>query len=241
MKLEWAAKTHTGSRSVNEDWMGSLITPEWSCFIVADGCGAHEGSGLAACSFCEAVLEFFPATFKQLKTHPESTVTNLFNKAREKMASLLVASGFTDAQTTCAAVFIHEQQIIFAHVGDSRIYRLSPEGTWRTTDHSMVQALIDRKLLPEGAELSHPTRNILLRSIGIYLPTEPTILIDAPLTPADALVLCTDGFWEVTSIDQLLELAQAMHMDAALDRHIHQVLMMYSELDNLTVEMVRLA
>jgi protein phosphatase len=72
-----------------------------------------------------------------------------------------------------------------AHVGDSRAYHISPEGTITqiTTDHSFVQALLDAKQITEEQAETHPMGHILYRALGQNQRPQGGHLFDAPAPP----------------------------------------------------------
>jgi PPM family protein phosphatase len=78
-------------------------------------------------------------------------------------------------------------------VGDSRAYLLR-EGTLQriTTDHTVVEGLVEKgELTPQEASI-HPQRSILTRAIGV----EGEVQVDQAsidLMPGDRLLLCSDG------------------------------------------------
>ena len=72
------------------------------------------------------------------------------------------------AGETLVACLVQHGTALWAHVGDSRLYRLR-EGvlTQLTRDHSHVQDLVDAGLLtPEQARVA-PNRNLVTRAVGI--------------------------------------------------------------------------
>jgi serine/threonine protein phosphatase PrpC len=64
----------------------------------------------------------------------------------------------------------------------------------------------------------HEDRNRLLRTLGNDEEPRPTLVpAPVPLTPGDAFLLCTDGFWEyVTETEMEITLAKAADPDTWL-------------------------
>jgi protein phosphatase len=90
--------------------------------------------------------------------------------------------------TTVAGVALteHEDEVCWLafHVGDSRIYRWSEESGLEqvSTDHSVVQALVDAGAITEERALTHPQRHMITKALGFgdrggadfaFLPIEP--------------------------------------------------------------------
>jgi protein phosphatase len=96
--------------------------------------------------------------------------------------------------TTVSALLRHNNQVVIAHIGDSRIYRLR-DGVLEqiTTDHTFVQKLVETgRISPEEA-LVHPRRNVLMRVLG---DVEGSVDVDTAVLdtePGDRWMLCSDG------------------------------------------------
>ncbi len=243
MNLEYANKTHIGTRPENQDYLGSSHIDPWYCFVVTDGCGAYPGSGLAAKYFCEIILDSLPALVDSLSHSPKPTIKTLFDTANERMNRLTAMAGYPEAQTTCAAAWLSEQHTVLAHIGDSRIYRISNEQCWHTKDHSWVQALIDNgDIAPEEA-LNHPDRHILSQTIGNNQPLKPAITVMPPLQVGETLILCTDGFWINCQQSQFFKLAESSNIQKLLNQYVLALVKTHRKdalsLDNVTVQVVR--
>ncbi|MFR1475155.1 MAG: SpoIIE family protein phosphatase [Hydrogeniiclostridium mannosilyticum] len=95
--------------------------------------------------------------------------------------------------TTIVAAVVVNGSYYIAYAGDSRAY-LVRQGISRqlTTDHSMVQEMVDNGDLTEQEAKFHPHKNIITRVLGV----NPDIKVDyreACLESGDILLLCTDG------------------------------------------------
>jgi protein phosphatase len=85
-------------------------------------------------------------------------------------------------------------RFVVAHIGDSRIYRLSNgELTQVTADHTFVQQLIDAGRITEAEAKDHPRRSVLMRVLG-DVDDDPSIdTTDLPAIPGERWLLCSDG------------------------------------------------
>lgn len=109
--------------------------------------------------------------------------------------------------STVVVALLSGRHMVFAHVGDSRAYRVR-EGRVQllTTDHSWVQRQVDAGVITAEAARSHPQRNILTRSLGDSLP--PDVDVDrVEVRDGDVFVLCSDGLTGGLEDADLLELA----------------------------------
>ena len=96
--------------------------------------------------------------------------------------------------TTVTALLLAEGKLHFAHIGDSRAYRLrNGEFEQVSVDHTFVQRLIDEgRLRPEEAE-THPHKNVLMRVLG-DVDASPELDLDTlDVEPGERWLLCSDG------------------------------------------------
>lgn len=109
--------------------------------------------------------------------------------------------------TTLTAVLIEGRHAHIAHVGDSRAYlHRAGEFAQLTTDHTLVQRLIDEGRLTREQADHHPQRSMITRAIGV----DDEIVVDAmtlDLLPGDRLLICSDGLTNpVSDVDLAHEL-----------------------------------
>ena len=106
------------------------------------------------------------------------------------------------ATTVIAAWFIGDR-IAVGNVGDSRLYRVRGASIEQiTTDHSLVQELIERGVCtPEEAQKSAP-KNLVTRAIGIHASVDVDVFEEAVL-PEDVFLLCTDGLHDLVSNQEM--------------------------------------
>jgi PPM family protein phosphatase len=172
--------------------------------LVADGMGGHNAGEIASRMAAETISrEYF-----RHKGSVESSLLQAFNLANRKIyeASKLKTQ-YRGMGTTCTAVVIKDDQIYYAHVGDSRAYLYTPEGIrCITTDHTLVQEMIKKgEIAPEEAD-SHPKRNILTNAMG----TKPELSIDVGLHDGffenqNKILICSDGLYEYLNNQELFE------------------------------------
>ena len=97
--------------------------------------------------------------------------------------------------TLTTALIYRGSEALFANVGDTRAYLLR-EGRLEqvTRDHSLVAYLVQMGELTREQARTHPSGNILVRSVGSTDDVEIDVF-HIPLQAGDALLLCTDGLW----------------------------------------------
>ena len=111
---------------------------------------------------------------------------------------------FTGMGTTLVAALVRGREVTVVNVGDSRAYVCDRDGIKQlTTDHSLVQMMVERgELTPELAR-TYPGKNFITRAIG----TEPVVDCDLyhhKVDRGDCLLLCSDGLSNMMDAQEIL-------------------------------------
>jgi len=183
---EQYSATDTGrQRRANED---SLLARS-PLFVVADGMGGAQAGEVAS----RIAVESFQHELDG-PADPEGRLAARALAANARIHELSQHnSEHAGMGTTLTAVYVGEEEVAIAHVGDSRAYCLRDgELTRLTDDHSLVDELIrEGKLTPEEAE-DHPQRSVITRALG----PEAAVEVDTRsyrARPGDVYLLCSDG------------------------------------------------
>jgi PPM family protein phosphatase len=189
--------TDTGlQRRANEDSM--LVRSP--LFVVADGMGGAQAGEVAS----RLAVDTFKGGLAD-GSAPEASLLAQVEQANARINELSHANiEHAGMGTTITAVYLGEQDMVVAHVGDSRAYCLREGELLRLTDdHSLVDELIRQgKLTPEEAE-EHPQRSVITRALG----PEATVEVDVRTfraRPGDVYLLCSDGLTTMLAEDDLL-------------------------------------
>jgi protein phosphatase len=209
-------------RENNEDKF-DFIAPEdpetlannGSLYAVADGMGGHAAGQIAAEMALKALIKSYysrvsPRAEDRLRRAIQEANSLVYDTAR----SIPDRSGMG---TTLVIALIRENNLILAHVGDSRAY-LIREGTITqiTQDHSWVAEQVARGALTHEEALRSPFKNVITRSVGVQAEVEPDLSVH-PLQESDLILLCSDGLTGQLSDQQIRELAsQGSPSEAAL-------------------------
>ncbi len=232
---EQYAGTDTGlQRRANED---SLLARS-PLFVVADGMGGAQAGEVASKIAVESFHAGLPhdsSPEEALAAHALAANARIYELSRKNAEQAGMG-------TTLTALYVGEQEVAIAHVGDSRAYCLRDGELLRLTDdHSLVDELIrEGRLTPEEAE-EHPQRSIITRALG----PEETVEIDTRsfrARPGDLYLLCSDGLTSMVPESRLAELLR-QHADARL-REVGEALIAEANRaggrDNITVILLRL-
>ena len=207
-------------------------------FVIADGMGGAQAgevaSKIAVESFHGGLPDGSPPE-EGLAAHALAANARIHALSRENAEQAGMG-------TTLTAVYVGEQEVAIAHVGDSRAYCLREGELLRLTDdHSLVDELIrEGRLTPEEAE-DHPQRSIITRALG----PEETVEVDTRSFRAragDIYLLCSDGLTSMVPEARLAEVLR-LHAGARL-RDIGEALIAEANRaggrDNITVILLRL-
>src|ERR1700677_2875298 len=230
---EQYAGTDTGlQRRANED---SLLARS-PLFVVADGMGGAQAGEVAS----RIAVECFQPGLTDA-SQPELALATLAREANTRIHELSHANAEQAGMgTTLTAVYIGEQEVAIAHVGDSRAYCLRDGQLLRLTDdHSLVDELMRQgRLTPEEA-VEHPQRSVITRALG----PEGMVEVDTRSVRAragDVYLICSDGLTTMISEEQIASilLAYPRLSDAgeALIAAAHQA----GGRDNISVVLIRL-
>jgi PPM family protein phosphatase len=216
--FQTARLSETGGRPNNEDFCGFFHADSSACWAVADGLGSHNAGEQASKTAVETVLESF-------RRNPELSTAALEGHIDAAQDAILKMQqrdpAMAGMRTTLVVLISDARQALWAHVGDSRLYRFQARGlTAQTEDHSVPQALAKAGEISQSQIRGHPDRNRLLRSLGDPTLARPSVLATPVLlTGADAFLLCTDGFWEyLLEIEMLADLVASASPEEWLHR-----------------------
>lgn len=193
-----------GGRTVNEDHVVYYEDEDWFITVIADGLGGCGKGDIASRTACTTILE----NFLEAPAIDKRTISTLFKTADEAVCMLQNAA--VKMKTTAAAVVMNEEEICCAHIGDSRIYVFKNQKiSYQSIDHSVVMQLLQSGKIKEDELRNHPDRNKVLRVLGSGGEGDCEVHY-LKYYDADALLLCTDGFWQyVNELEMQIDLARA--------------------------------
>ena len=226
------------TRPNNEDVWVSV--PEIGFFALADGMGGHQAGEVAAKEtldhLCLSAKEIKSADCVELMIELKSAI----EKANEWVYRLGKGSESLNGMgtTLCCLIWV-QNTIVYAHVGDSRIYRLRDQKLeLLTRDHSLMAKWLATGKLAEECETPFPYKNVITRAIGTAARAKPEIAASAHV-PGDLYFLCTDGLSDVLSLEEIEKiLNQFPDLETAAQRLIERAKIKGSS-DNMTLLMIQ--
>lgn len=249
LDLRWSAMTHPGTyRSNNEDRFLAMLVDQRGVrylgkdgqvntrdtdvvFAVADGMGGERSGELAGKIALDNITQILPRAY--LMTHEDLVdsapmiLKGLFTAIHAEL--VLLGKGdklCTNMGATLTLAWIHRSIVMFAHIGDTRLYHFhaskntessskpivcaqsSLQMTQVTEDHTYVGWLRRTGKLNERESRFHPRKNVLSKALGAGNQFVEPQCGTFELKPGDKFVLCTDGItdglWDRAVCDLVL-------------------------------------
>ncbi|MBS0468459.1 MAG: serine/threonine-protein phosphatase [Proteobacteria bacterium] len=204
---------HKGDRDYQQDQVALLSHPRFNgCVlgVVADGMGGRSGGRKAS----DQVMMTARQLFERYSPDSDDAAALLKDIVQEShiVIRLTAISAEQEPHSTVAVFLINPRgDCHWAHAGDSRIYHFhGGRLIHRTSDHSYVQALVDRGELTEAEASNHPHSNILIGCLGSESDPPVAAHLIAQLRPGDTLLACSDGVWHYFSPAELASVLESL-------------------------------
>jgi len=210
-KLTVYGETDVGQlREHNEDFIG--WDAHLGLILLADGMGGHNAgevaSELAVSSIRDALQDVlgpdmassdmidFNDAIREAIVYANDEIIRMANERLE-------CAGMG---TTIVVTLFHGDRVIIANVGDSRMYRLRDKALSQlTTDHSLVQEMLDNGYISEEEAQLSASRNLITRALGIADQVDVDVAQDTAQN-GDTYLLCSDGLTDLVTDQEILQL-----------------------------------
>lgn len=199
--------TETGNRSHNED---SVFPPPGRAtvadrlFLVCDGVGGEHRGEVASAEACRCLSDYFEGS-PDLTASPDE-VQQALDYTRQAFAAIEKQDPDTAGMaTTLTLLYLLDNRVVIAHLGDSRIYQVRDgKIIYQTRDHKWVNDLIASGVITEEQAREHPKKNVITRVLSASRPDPADYELIDDVRVGDYFFLCTDGVLERV-YDGLLE------------------------------------
>ena len=215
---------------VNNEGPAPLV----NLFVVADGMGGHNAGDIASCQAISAFCEFFNENQSFVYTEQFLADALLYANVRvhDHAQSNPALAGMG---TTLSAVTTDENNLYYAHVGDSRIYVVAEDGmTQITRDHSLVAEMAEKGIITPEEAIHHPEKNIITRAVG----TDVHVNIDRgyfPIGDVKHVLICSDGLIDMVNDAEIFRILAS---DAAISDKVNELIARANDgggVDNISV------
>jgi serine/threonine protein phosphatase PrpC len=197
-RLSATTGLHRGDRAYQQDQVQIIPhhrVPGSVMAVLADGMGGKSGGRKAADQVVLTALQIYERYSPERDSAPQ-LLTQLVREAH-LMIKLTAIAAEEEPHSTIAAFMIGPaRECDFVHAGDSRVYHFSGgELVSRTTDHSLVQRLIEDGQLTEEQANAHPQGNLLTGCLGTHQDPPLSLGHIDKLEVGDCMLACSDGLW----------------------------------------------
>ncbi|OKH19276.1 serine/threonine phosphatase [[Limnothrix rosea] IAM M-220] len=261
LNLEDAGLSDIGNqRDHNEDYFGiqtqlekqeNLLGKQVKArglYIVCDGMGGHAAGEVASALSVESLQNYFQK-YWQDKLPDEETIKTAIWQTNQKVYDINLKnsrSGSGRMGTTLVMVLVQDNKAAIAHVGDSRIYRVSRKWDLEqlTTDHEVGQREIQKGVEPDIA-YGRADAYQLTQAIGprdnTFVQPDVTFI---DINEDSLFLLCSDGLSDNSLLEQSWEkhLLPLLSSRANLDQGVKELIELANEHnghDNITAVLVR--
>lgn len=185
--------------------------------IVADGIGGHRAGEVAADMAVEMISD--KIAFSDGSQPLETMYTAILQASQAIYNQGSSSPDQIGMGTTVVCVWIEDEKLYAAHVGNSRLYLLRNHKLFQlNVDHTWVKEAVDAGALTPDQARSHPHANIIRRYLGSPTPPEVDLRIRTDrnadyekenqgfrLRPGDRLLLCSDGLNDMLADRRIAE------------------------------------
>jgi serine/threonine protein phosphatase PrpC len=194
-------------RSSNEDRFLIFVRDDMAGYFVFDGMGGQPAGEAAAQISADVITralhEFREGDLRLFMSYA-------IELAQEELLSRRGDPSTEGMGTTVVGVVTRGSELVIGAVGDSRAYHIRRGAvTQVTSDHTLVQQLVDAGQISPHDALVHPQSHILTRCLGstFDFAVDSSRYQLSPLsqkgTPDEWLLLCSDGLYSLVSDEEM--------------------------------------
>ena len=200
-KIEAGTAQHIGNRSQQNDRVAlytAAQAPGYVMAVLADGNHSAIGSDQA--------LLTAKHLFDELRVGDTPSIPRLQDlmraiaeEAHQVIKMNPIAKTVEPQSALAAMVLTPAGQVVWAHVGDARVYRFAGETcAMRSNDGAYVEHLVREDKLPLDAARKHRSSKLLNNALGNSFKSPfVTVGYHEGLQAGDAFLLCSDGLWQL--------------------------------------------
>ena len=179
-------------------------------YIVADGMGGHRAGQVASNTAIEAFLAYLNKYQPDSTDEPLDMIIGAVNMANDAVYKLgRTYEEYSEMGTTIIGATVVGNNMYVAHVGDSRLYKISDGKIEQVTnDHSLVAEMVRAGQITEEEARNHPQRNCITRAVG----TDSSVVTDGLIVKVkenDIILICSDGLSTMLEDDEICNIASA--------------------------------
>lgn len=228
-KIEAGTAQHLGNRPQQNDRVALFTAanaPGYVLAVLADGVsGGAVAPDQALLTSKQLLDEYRPGDAASLPRLQE-LLKNIAMEAHQVIKMNPIAASSEPQSTLTLLLLTPQGQAVWAHVGDSRLYRFAGEHcALRSNDSAYIEHLVrDDGLAPEAAK-KHRSSRLLGNALGNgFKPPYVTLGQHASLQAGDAFMLCSDGLWQYFTDQELAATVARYTPRAGAERLINKAI-----------------
>lgn len=213
-------------------------------YVIADGMGGHRNgevaSDMAVRTMGTALISKLYKPLFGPDPHPaQESLAEIMESAVQE-AHRAVKRAAPGGGCTLTAALVLGNQMVIAHMGDSRAYAIHRDGRMEalTKDHSLVKRLQEMGQITEEEAAIHPQKSVLYRALGQGDKPQADIFTGSLPTPG-FLLLCSDGLWGVLAEDDIQSIVNSTASPYLACQHLVEAANAAGGPDNISVVLVR--
>ncbi len=238
--MQFTTLTDKGiARPGNEDFCDAKQIDKFTLLVLADGMGGANSGEVASSMTVKSIFNSLDENLMRnlgISDMPK-ILSDVIRRTNAAVFELSCSNDkYEGMGTTLEICVISQNTAYIAHIGDSRVYKISPDGSIRkiTKDHSLVEYMIDAGTITPEEAANHPQKNVITRALGTSPEVEADI-ISVPLSEGDVILMCSDGLSNMVSEE---ELSSVVLSDTDLSSCAQKLVQMANDAggtDNITV------
>jgi protein phosphatase len=221
--------TDRGRRPSNQDAVVAAVLPDGREVVaVADGMGGHAAGEVASSTALSALLDAL---------HGGAGLEDAYRAADRAIRDAVERDPSLDGMGTTLVALLHSgNRYWIANVGDSRAYRVSPDGIDRMTrDHSFAEEAVRSGQMSEEEVARSPWKNALTRALGtgegeVQADVFGPFAEDSP----HVVLLCSDGLHGVIQEEEIRACVVASGDSASAAERLSALALRGGSRDNVT-------
>ena len=177
---------------------------------VADGMGGHSNGEVAS----SLAITHLANNFKELKSIGTKEDAMLWMRAITNEINALIYKYTEDNPvsvgmgTTLVMAIVTEEFLLFGNIGDSSGFVMRNGQLHKiTTDHTLVNLLVQSGELSEKDAKEHPKKNVLMKALGANVSAEIDVF-DVE-SDVDGVFLCSDGLTNMLEPEQIAKVLKS--------------------------------
>ena len=207
--MQFYSMTDKGiTRPNNEDYCNARQVGKFTLLVLADGMGGANSGEVASSMTVKSIFNSLDENLMRHLTLADmpKTLSDVVKRTNTSVYELSRSNdAFEGMGTTLEICVVSEGTAYIAHIGDSRVYKITSDGNIKrlTKDHSLVEYMIDAGTITPEEAVNHPQKNVITKALGTSPDIEADI-ISFSLSDDDIIFMCSDGLSNMLSEEEIV-------------------------------------